>query len=66
MGRKTVVKKGRNVVRKTGETSEEAPLSDSAPYISLSDDDGSHSASPKLSRTKTSKHQRLKANTQPS
>ena len=60
MGRKTVVKKGRNVVRKTGETSEEAPLSDSAPYISLSDNDGSPAASPKLSRTKLSKKSKIK------
>ena len=60
MGRKTVGKKGRNVVKESGESSEEAPLSDSAPHISLSDDDGSPSASPKLSRTKTSKKSKIK------
>ena len=60
MGRKIVGKKGRNVVREPGESSEEAPLSDSAPHISLSDDDGSPSASPKLSRTKTNKKSKIK------
>ena len=60
MGRKIVGKKGRNVVREPGETSEEAPLSDLAPYISLSDNDGSPSASPKLSRTKPSKKSKIK------
>ena len=60
MGRKTVGKKDRNVVRESGETSEEAPLSDSAPYISLSDDDGSSAANPKSSRTKPSKKLNIK------
>ena len=60
MGRKIVLKKGRNVVKEPGESSEEAPLSDSAPHISLSDDDGSPLASPKLSRTKTSKKSKIK------
>ena len=59
-GEKLLGKKGRNVVREPRETSEEAPLSDSAPYISLSDDDGSPSASPKLSRTKSSKKSKIK------
>lgn len=37
--------KGRNVVRDSGE---EAPFSESAPFVSISDDDGSSSDSPML------------------
>ena len=60
MGRKTVGKKGCNVVREPGELSEEAPLSESAPYISLSDEDGSPLASPKLSRTNPNRKSKIK------
>ncbi|XP_052293884.1 uncharacterized protein LOC127901205 [Citrus sinensis] len=59
-GEKNCWEKGLNVVREPGESSEEAPLSDSAPHISLSDDDGSPLASPKLSRTKTNKKSKIK------
>ena len=48
MGRKSVGVKGCNVVR---ESSEEAPFSKSAPYVSISDDNGSPSHSLSLSRT---------------
>ena len=48
MGRKCIGVKGRNVVR---ESSEEAPFSESAPYVLISDDDGSPLGSPSLSRT---------------
>ena len=60
MGRKIVGKKGRNVVREPGESSEEAPFSKSAPYISLSDDNRSPSASPKLSQTNPSRKTKIK------
>ena len=49
------------MVKEPGETSEDAPLVDSVPYISLSDDDESPSVSPKLSRTKHSKKSKIKS-----
>ena len=60
IGRKTVGNEGRNVVREPGESSEEAPFSESAPYISLSDDDESPSANPKLSGTNPSRKSKIK------
>ena len=49
MGRKRVGIKGRNIVDDSG--GKEAPCSESAPFVSISDDDGSPSGSPKLSGT---------------
>ncbi|KAH9756480.1 alcohol dehydrogenase-like 2 [Citrus sinensis] len=66
IGRKTVGKKGRNVVREPGESSEEASLFESAPYISLSDDDESPSTSPSYLEPILIENQILKANNQPS
>ena len=48
------------MVKEPGETSEEAPLFDSAPYISLSDDNESPLASPKISRTNPSRRSKIK------
>ena len=47
MGRKRVGIKGRNIVDDSA--GEEASCSESAPFIPISDDDGSPSSSPKLS-----------------
>ena len=47
MGRKRVGIKGRNIVDDSG--GEEAPCSESVHFVSINDDDGSLSGSPKLS-----------------
>ena len=48
------------MVWEPGESSEEAPFFESTPYMSLSDDDESTSASPKLFRTNPSKKSKIK------